>query len=283
MSGNNKKLISLPGEALEKSAANVLERVLGATTDGSVALAGNIFGGLIGDRVREWRTRNLINALSKTAEHLHRLGVKLEDARALPMGEAYQMFDGCSQVDDPTLQDMWSLLLASSLNPNRDGSYDKAYSEILGRMTPFDARLLHAIAFCWFDPDRIDEYKSEKKFLETFSEKRKHLIDWLNRVSPLEKNEESKLVGIATQRLLTMNLISPIGTITKAPIEVVLYEIRGTMGHGRLVATFDKDRNSKEPRFSHEWMPVFIMSQLGSGLADACFPDMPKWIPPSKR
>ncbi len=40
---------------------------IGTAADGLMGVAGDIIGGLVTDRIKEWRTRNLVNSLAKSS------------------------------------------------------------------------------------------------------------------------------------------------------------------------------------------------------------------------
>lgn len=130
---------------LEKEAAKVAGAVIGRTAGGVMDSVSDVFGGLIGDAIREWRTRNLISRLARTAEILKAKGVPLDKAKALPMGEAYAMFEEASKQDDPTVAEMWSALLANAMDPAADVRIDPAFVATLRVMGPVEAKVLRLI------------------------------------------------------------------------------------------------------------------------------------------
>jgi hypothetical protein len=130
---------------LEKQAAQVAGKALGRVADGTLDIGGNIVGGLFGDRIREWRTRNLVSALSKTADFLKAKGIPLDKAKALPMGEAYAMFEESSKQDDPALQEMWSALLANAMDATSGVAIDPAFVSTLKIMGGAEAHVLRFV------------------------------------------------------------------------------------------------------------------------------------------
>lgn len=151
------KLVLFESE-IEKQAGLVAGRIAGRTADGAMDIAGNIVGGLIGDRIREWRTRNLVSSLSRTADFLRAKGIPLDKTRALPMGEAYAMFEEASKQDDPTVQEMWSALLANAMDAGNDVRIEPAFVSTLRVIGGLEARVLR------FDRDfqreRVQAFKS---------------------------------------------------------------------------------------------------------------------------
>ncbi|MBV5350159.1 hypothetical protein JZU71_03110, partial [bacterium] len=70
------------------------------TWAGASGFIGDVFGGLVGDKVRQWRVRNLISALAATKAHLESFGISVDQAKALPMAELLVIFEGASKTDD---------------------------------------------------------------------------------------------------------------------------------------------------------------------------------------
>ena len=141
------KLVLLESE-IEKQAGLVAGRIAGRTADGFMDIAGNIVGGLMGDRVREWRTRNLVSSLSRTADFLKAKGVPLDKTKALPMGEAYAMFEEASKQDDPTVQEMWAALLANAMDADSGVRIEPAFVSTLRNIGKIEARILSFIWEC---------------------------------------------------------------------------------------------------------------------------------------
>lgn len=104
----NSDMAQLPSQA-------AIQVAMAASDGFSSGLKGtvqDVWGGLIGDRVRQWRQRNLIVVLEKTADFLKAKGIDLNNARALPDGALYLLFESSSKVEEPDLQNLWANLLA---------------------------------------------------------------------------------------------------------------------------------------------------------------------------
>lgn len=128
---------------IEAAAARVAERALNDTWTGLGGFFGDGLGGLIGDRTKLWRTRNLITSLAKTRDHLTKFGVSVDKANSLPMGEALMIFEGASKTDDPDLQEMWAALLANRMAPKKEGSFtDPSFPRLLGELSGLDAQII---------------------------------------------------------------------------------------------------------------------------------------------
>lgn len=127
---------------IEAAAARVAERAGNLTVDGLAGVTREVFGGLIGDDLTQWRNRNLVTKLAKSKEHFDRLGIPIENAKALPKGELYAIFDGMSKQDDPQLSDMWSALMTNVMRPDVKFILDPALPKVLGQLSGVDAVIL---------------------------------------------------------------------------------------------------------------------------------------------
>lgn len=136
------EVVKLPGNEIERAAANVIEHAGKNIADGATNFGSVVFNGLIGDKVREWRTRNLFRGAAKTAEILREIGVPLENARSLPMFEFYSIFEGMSGQDDPDVADLWSGLLASRMSTDQGKDFDRSVPQTLASLNGTEARVL---------------------------------------------------------------------------------------------------------------------------------------------
>ncbi|WP_167334869.1 Abi-alpha family protein [Mesorhizobium loti] len=155
MSESSKGGPLLPGGEIDKAAADLLRQMLGgpATAIGNSLADG--WGGLVGDRLREWRTRNFANGLHKTAEHLKRMGVSFNKMKALPGGEMYELFENLSKQDDPLLSELWASLTANALTPDNGISAERGFTEALKNLGPAEARLLKYLFDLASEYDRV--------------------------------------------------------------------------------------------------------------------------------
>lgn len=134
--------INLLKSEIEAAAARVFERAANNTVDGASSFVGDIFGGLVGDSVKQWRTRRLVTGLHETKLHLDKLGVPIENAKSLPMGELFTIFDGMSKQEDPHLTGMWAALLANAMNPDKKFVIDPSLPKILEQLSGVDVVIL---------------------------------------------------------------------------------------------------------------------------------------------
>lgn len=137
--------VAIFGSELEAAAGRVAERALNKSVDGVSGLIGDVFGGWIGDSIQQWRTRRLVACLIETKTFLEARGIPLENAKSLPMGEVFSIFDGASKQEDVSLTHMWASLLASGMDPHQEVLVEPSFYRILGSMSGLDALIVEFI------------------------------------------------------------------------------------------------------------------------------------------
>lgn len=212
----------------EREALQLLQAASGGLKHGVSATVGDVWGGLVGDRVAEWRRRNLLKIADRTTGYLRDRGVSKSDARALPNGELYFLFEGASKADEPKLQELWARLLACRLDPDAEKQSFDIFSKIIGSLSVIEAALLtflyeYQVANQnWRDDEQayIDKHgrpspgNSEYVLWESTRtahmapsrESRKHQAEELVRALALSAEESE----IARDALLASRLIEPI-------------------------------------------------------------------------
>ena len=158
--------VSIPGAELDKEAAKLLGKLLEPTAGGVGEFVATGFAGLLGDRIREWRNRKLIDLLAGTAKKIKSAGISIENAKALPMGELYSLFDSATKQDDPVISEMWSSLLAGAVTGKSGASVHPSYVEVLNALSGTDARILE---FIW--QANLVIQREQEKFQEIVKEK----------------------------------------------------------------------------------------------------------------
>ncbi|SEG38114.1 hypothetical protein SAMN04488045_2555 [Thalassococcus halodurans] len=134
-------------EHLPPGAAKVLSAAAAGMTPGIKDTASDIFGALVGDRVKLWRVRNLINGLEKTAAHIENKGIDLSQAHSLPYGEMLALFDGISKEDDADLSDLWARLLAGAMCESGESILSsRSVASVLEQMSPDAAQVFLLLA-----------------------------------------------------------------------------------------------------------------------------------------
>lgn len=134
-------------EAISPIAAGVVKAAAGGAASGVQDTAADIWGALVGDRVKLWRVRNWTTGLEKTAKHISALGVDLADAKPLPYGDMLVLFDGVSKEDDVNLSDMWARLIAKAMTEKEGPSVSsRSVAAVLEQLSPDSARVFLLLA-----------------------------------------------------------------------------------------------------------------------------------------
>lgn len=97
------------------------------------------WNGLVGDRVSQWRIRNLLRARQKTLDEIERLGLK-PNMSNIPQKYAFDWFEEVSKQDDDDIQTLFARLLARA-GSEEEGAADQRLISVLGELAPFDAKL----------------------------------------------------------------------------------------------------------------------------------------------
>ena len=122
-------------EAGSSDLARFLGKALGTAAEDTVGLLG-------GDYLHELRLRNLDKISRKTEEILRERGV--EDTEPIGPKALLPALGAASEEIDETLQDMWANLLANAMDPNKDTSLQRVFTEALKQFEPIDALVLDA-------------------------------------------------------------------------------------------------------------------------------------------
>lgn len=124
---------------LSGPATDVLGAAAGGLKKGISTTFEDVWMGLVGDRIRHWRATNLVNVAERTADLLKQKGIKPSDARGLPDGELFALFDGASKVEEPVLQQLWAHLLSERMRPEPENIDTEFCINILRSLSPIEA------------------------------------------------------------------------------------------------------------------------------------------------
>ncbi|MBY6141844.1 DUF4393 domain-containing protein [Leisingera daeponensis] len=134
-------------EGLPPGVAKVLSAAAGGLTPGIKDTSADIWGALVGDRVKLWRIRNWISGLEKTAAHIERMGLDLSQAKPLPYGDMLALFDGISKEDDADLSDLWARLIAGAMSESDEPAVSsRSVASVLEQMSPDAAKVFFLLA-----------------------------------------------------------------------------------------------------------------------------------------
>jgi hypothetical protein len=96
------------------------------------------FGGTLGDWMKYWRFKNMVNIALRAKSFLERRGI--QPKRVLP-GTMIPLLEAASLADTEELQEMWASLLASAARGDAP-EVPPAYVFILRELSPVEARVL---------------------------------------------------------------------------------------------------------------------------------------------
>ena len=122
-------------------------KVTQASLDGARAFLSSVcmpgleeLGYLIKDRVRYWRLCNILKMLEKANKRMDFDGHELNLTANARVG--ISIMEGCSEVDDEELQDLWAGLFVSSCTPDGRDDSNMNFVDLLRRMSSVEARIL---------------------------------------------------------------------------------------------------------------------------------------------
>lgn len=97
-------------------------------------------GFLIKDEMRYWRLNNILSMLNKAKGLLDFDGKELNLTANARVG--LSIMEGCSEVDNEELQDMWAGLFVSSCTPDGRDDSNMNFVDLLRRMSSVEARII---------------------------------------------------------------------------------------------------------------------------------------------
>lgn len=161
----------MPGQPVEKAATELVSKVFDRAGDGVLSVLGDVFGGLVGDPVFEWRNRNRVKLAERTAKYVVRKTGSLENLNHLPKGDLYSIFEEASKYDEDELQSIWAMLLATSLTDSEFVGRLRPLIAIARQLDAFDAQVLKIV----FEYERTFE-KHNAGLEEILSQERKRQV-----------------------------------------------------------------------------------------------------------
>lgn len=97
-------------------------------------------GFLMKDEVRFWRLNNILRMLNKAQGKLEFDGQNLNLTANARVG--LNIMEGCSEVDNEELQDLWAGLFASSCTPDGKDDSNMNFVDLLRRMSSVEAKII---------------------------------------------------------------------------------------------------------------------------------------------
>jgi len=207
--------VTAPLRDFSKPAGKVLAKLVGATGDGAINMFGDIYGGLIGDRLHQWRMRNWIDVVEKTARHFEAKGIDLDHIHALPDGELYAIFSGESKADDPDLRHKWAKLLSAAMHGDEEGTEILRFAATLEQLNGSEVRLLDFLAAA---PSWLIRFKELHDLTNPFEddEKSRQAASLLeDHKTRLESDYKVALGDLASDDLRPVYHLQQIGCVTR--------------------------------------------------------------------
>lgn len=141
---NNSEIKDIFGiEPIAQSAHEVTK----ASIEGVSTFLGSIFkpgleelGFMVKDKVRMWRLNNIIRTLEKAKGKMFFDGQDIQLTANARVG--LSIMDGCSEVDNDELQDLWAGLFVSSCTPDGGDDSNMNFVDLLKRMSSVEAKII---------------------------------------------------------------------------------------------------------------------------------------------
>lgn len=100
--------------------------------------------GIIGDKLKYLRWERQIRLMMRANEFLKKEGLE-RPTREIPIKFVVPLLQASSLEDDDYIQDLWAKLLVNAANEESKVEINRAYIDILERLTPIEARILKII------------------------------------------------------------------------------------------------------------------------------------------
>lgn len=97
-------------------------------------------GFLLKDEVRYWRLNNILSTLNKAKGKMYFDGQQLNLTANTRVG--ITIMEGCSEVDNEELQDLWAGLFVSSCTPEGKDDSNMNFVDLLRRMSSVEAKII---------------------------------------------------------------------------------------------------------------------------------------------
>lgn len=153
--------------------------------------------GIFQDRLRYMRWERQLRLMESATRKMQEIGL-VEISRPVSMKIAIPIFQAASLEEDDSLQDRWVNLRVNAANKNSGIVVNRAFIEILGQITPLEAKILDVVYRLPFDevqhegvvtealPDEATSAKDKKSECEDPTEEVKLAIGNLARVGVLK-------------------------------------------------------------------------------------------------
>ncbi len=200
------------GRAAVKAVSNGLGRVFGAASD-ELSI-------LLTEQMRFWRFKNGARIIENAERIIKERGIETEALKRIPYGEQFLLLEKATLEENEEVQDLWSALIANSVDPQADTQINKRILDILSSLTPPEAGLLKVLSYTL--DDRVNS-SMDREEMQSFQAEIVEVATTHWRHFPDEERES------ASQNLIRLRCIAI------APMQVDLREVLVELprGHGQ--------------------------------------------------
>lgn len=164
--------LSTTGEVATDAALSVAKAAGRGLLDGVEETSKDFWGLIAGDLIAQWRLRNQVRVLEKTASLFKAKGIPIENAQHLPNGEMLLIFEGMSKTDEEELSSLWARLLAEGMTSN-EKIHSKMASSTLEQMSSDVALLFQQLAL--IEKVKVFDQATQQSRMSAFFEEQKAL------------------------------------------------------------------------------------------------------------
>lgn len=109
--------------------------------------------GIFEDRLKYLRWERQVRLMQRSEQFLSEVGLS-KPTRAVPLKIAVPLLQGASLEENNELQDRWAALLVNAANANSGVDIHRSFIEILGQVSPLEAKILDTLYSLPFEEAR---------------------------------------------------------------------------------------------------------------------------------
>jgi len=201
-------------KALEKAAGKTVDR-LGSFFGAICMPAAEEFGLLLRDKVPAFRKKNLETIAEKCEKKMKYQNIKIS-GQANPV-LVREVLEEASWREDESIQSMWAGLLSIAAGNKAVSDDSLVYTDILKRLTPFQARLINEI---YYDPSccsvkppiglhEDDSFYPENKLIYSFVEMLNLYPGDLSEIAPIANTTHEKILETENDHSIAISRFRP--------------------------------------------------------------------------
>lgn len=218
----------------------------------------DVWHGLIGDKVANWRLLRAADASEALGKELDRRGTSVNIDK-IPERFAYSWFDKVTQEDEPEILELFAKLLANASEGNED-ALDRKNIELVSQMSPKDAELFGKLSEASRELSKSGASRTTLPRRSTIASEE---IKW-DYVSLVGALEQEGFLDIASiDRLVSIGVLRDAVIIDFDNDRISKALGRGLGGERRSFPNLNYATNTKR---------VVQMTRVGDSLLEALFP-----------